>query len=121
MAVRPLDLAAEEILPRINGFFVTCASNYRIVESDLADYVPAMSRYSLKPPLDDLESRVAHRKHELITEIVEHKKNSSRSGAAGAIHRINHHLAELSDILKAGGWTKLDADARSRLGEWVTR
>jgi hypothetical protein len=75
----------------------------------------------MKRQPDDLEMRVANRKHQLITEILEHKKNSSRSGATAAIHRINHHLSELSDILKAHEWSKLTADTRSRLTEWIAR
>jgi len=69
----------------------------------------------------DLETRVANRKHELITEIIEHKKNSSRSGAAEAIDKIKHHLSELSQILKADDWPNLSAGTRLRLAEWITR
>jgi hypothetical protein len=68
---------------------------------------------------DDLEIRVANRKRELITEIIEHKKNSSRSGAAQAIARIQHHLLELSHILKADNG--LGAGTRLRLDEWIAR
>lgn len=70
---------------------------------------------------DDLETRVANRKRELITEIIEHKKNSSRSGAADAIGRIKDHLLELSQILPADGRTALSDHARRRLTEWMTR
>jgi len=70
---------------------------------------------------DDLETQVASRKRQLITEIIEHKKNSSRYGAAEAIDKINHHLSELSQILKAATWTDLSAGARLRLAEWVAR
>ena len=70
---------------------------------------------------DDLEMRVANRKLELITEIIEHKKNSSRYGAAEAIDKIKHHLSELSQILKAHEWPKLSAEARLRLVDWVAR
>jgi hypothetical protein len=70
---------------------------------------------------DDLEVRVASRKSELIAEIIEHKKNSLRSGATEAIHRINHQLVELSQILKADEWAKLSADAKLRLAEWIER
>ena len=70
---------------------------------------------------DDLETRVASRKRQLITEIIEHKKNCSRSGAAEAIDRINHHLSELSQILSSGKCTDLGAGARLRLAEWVAR
>jgi prephenate dehydrogenase len=70
---------------------------------------------------DELETRVASRKLELITEIIEHKKNSSRSGAAEAIGKITHHLSELSQILNAGKCTDLSAAARLRLAQWVAR
>ena len=70
---------------------------------------------------DDLETRVASRKRQLITEIIEHKKNCSRSGAAEEIDRINHHLSELSQILSAGPRASLTADARLRLAQWVAR
>lgn len=75
----------------------------------------------MKRHADDLEARVANRKHQLITEIIEHKKNSSRSGAAEAVDKLKHHLSELSQILKADEWTHLGADARLRLAEWVAR
>jgi prephenate dehydrogenase len=70
---------------------------------------------------DDLESRVADRKLELITEIIEHKKNSSRFGAAEAIDKLKHRLSELSHIMKADEWTNLSAGARLRLAEWIAR
>ena len=70
---------------------------------------------------DDLEARVTRRKLQLITEIIEHKKNSSRSGAADAIDRIKHHLSELAQIVKPHEWTDLSADARLRLTEWIAR
>ena len=75
----------------------------------------------MKRQPDNLETRVANRKHQLITEIIEHKKNSSRSGAADDIHRISNHLSELSQIMKAEGWTSLSAGARLRLVDWVAR
>jgi hypothetical protein len=70
---------------------------------------------------DALETRVENRKRELITEIIEYKKNSSRFGAAEAIDKIKYHLSELSQILNAREWTKLSADARLRLAEWVAK
>lgn len=70
---------------------------------------------------DDLETQVASRKRELITEIIEHKKNSLRSGAAEAIGKLTHHLSELSQILKADEYPSLSASARLRLAEWVAR
>jgi hypothetical protein len=61
----------------------------------------------------DLDIRVEHRKRELIAEIIEHKKNSSRAGAAAAIDRAKVRLSELARIVKAG--------ARVELDEWMTR
>jgi hypothetical protein len=72
----------------------------------------------MKRDIDDLEMRVSNRKRELITEIIEHKKNSSRSGAAEAIDKITLHLWELSQILKAG---ELSAGVRLRLVQWMAR
>lgn len=73
----------------------------------------------MKP--DDLETRVATRKRQLITEIVEHKKNSLRFGAAEAIGKLTHHLSELSQILKADECSNLSAGARLRLAQWIAR
>ena len=70
---------------------------------------------------DDLEARVASRKRELITEIIEHKKNSLRSGAGEAIDKIKHQLSELSQILNANEVAHLGAGARLRLAQWVAR
>ncbi|MFN0248677.1 MAG: hypothetical protein ACKV2T_17440 [Kofleriaceae bacterium] len=79
-----------------------------------------------KKPLTptDLESRVESRKRELISEIVEHKKNSSRAGAAEAIDRAKSRLAELAHILKDGvvdGWANVRPSAKLRLDEWIAR
>jgi hypothetical protein len=70
----------------------------------------------------DLETRVQHRKAELIAEIIEHKKNSSRVGAADAIARIKAHLSELAHIVKEGvvdNWANVDPKARTRLDAWL--
>lgn len=75
----------------------------------------------MKRKNDDLEAQVSNRKHQLITEIIEHKKNSSRYGSAEAIDRIKHHLSELTHILKTDKWTDLNAGARLRLAEWVAK
>ena len=74
-----------------------------------------------KPP--DLETRVADRKRELITEIVEHKK-SSHPGAAEAIARLAARLAELAQIMKDGvvdGWANVGEGARRKLDDWIAR
>jgi hypothetical protein len=73
----------------------------------------------MKRQPDDLETRVANRKRELITEIIEHKKNSSRYGAAEAIDKLQHQLLELSQILKADA--DLGTGTRLRLAEWIAR
>ena len=75
----------------------------------------------MKRPTDDLETRIATRRRELITEIVEHKKNSSRYGAAEAIDKIKQHLSELSQIMSASEHSPLSAGARLRLVEWMAR
>ena len=75
----------------------------------------------MKRQHDDLETRVETRKRELITEIIEHKKNSSRYGAAEAIDKNKQHLLELSQILKAGKWSNLAEGTRLRLLEWIAR
>ena len=75
------------------------------------------------PPLD-LETRVENRKRELISEIVEHKKNSSRAGSAEGIARAKARLSELAHIVKEGvvdGWANVGPTARSRLDEWMAR
>ena len=79
-----------------------------------------MSTHSRKSD-DDLETRVASRKLQLVTEIIEHKKNCSRYGAAEAIDKIKDHLSELREILKAREWSQLSAEARLRLADWVAR
>ena len=47
---------------------------------------------------------------ELIAEIVEHKKNCSRAGAAEAVDKLKDRLSELAHIVKAGmvgGWANV--------------
>ena len=75
----------------------------------------------MKRQHDDLELRVESRKRELITEIIEHKTNSSRYGAADAINKIKQHLSELTDIVKAGKWSNLGEGSRLKLIEWMAR
>jgi hypothetical protein len=48
----------------------------------------------------DLETRITNRKQEMIAEIVEHKKNSSRAGAADEVDKIKTRLTELAQIVK---------------------
>jgi hypothetical protein len=79
---------------------------------------------SAKTPPSDLETRVAHRKQQLISEIVEHKINSSRFGAAEAIEKIKGRLSELAHIVKAGGvdgWANVSSSAKLKLDEWIAR
>ena len=80
-----------------------------------------MSNLPMKRQHDTLETRVAERKRELITEIIEHKKNSSRYGAAEAIDKIKLHLSELPQILKTGEYSNLGEGTRLRLLEWIAR
>jgi hypothetical protein len=65
----------------------------------------------------DLETRVTNRKQELIAELIEHKKNSSRIGAAESIDRIKGRLSELANIVKAG----TGPQAKVRLDDWLAR
>jgi hypothetical protein len=72
----------------------------------------------------DLKSRVDDRKRELISEIVEHKKNSSRACAAEAIDRATGRLSELAHIIKedvTDGWANVGPSAQLRLDEWIAR
>ena len=70
---------------------------------------------------DDLQTRVANRKLQLVMEIIEHKKNSCRSGAAEAIDKLTHHLSDLTEIMKSQKSPQLTAQARLRLVDWVAR
>ncbi len=73
-----------------------------------------MSVASSNPSPSDLETRVTYRKQSLISEIVEHKKNSCRAGAAESVDKIKERLAELAHIMKGGG-------ATLRLEEWIAK
>ena len=64
--------------------------------------------------MTDLETRVENRRRDMISEIIEHKKNSSRAGAAEAIERVKARLTELALIVKAGS-------VKLRLDEWMAR
>lgn len=75
-------------------------------------------------PPSDLETRVETRKRELIAEIVENKKNSSRPGAAEAIDRAKARLSELAHIVKEGvvdGWANVGPAAKLKLDNWMAR
>lgn len=79
---------------------------------------------NVTPQASDLETRVTNRKRALISEIIEHKKNSSRAGAAEAIDSIKARLSELANIVKDGlvdGWVNVGPAAKLRLDEWMTR
>jgi hypothetical protein len=72
----------------------------------------------------DLEARVTARKSELIAEIIEHKKNSSRAGSAEVIDMLKARLSELAQIVKEGvvnGWANVGPRARTRLDQWMAR
>jgi hypothetical protein len=71
-----------------------------------------------------LEAQVSARKAELIAQIIEHKKNSSRPGAAEAVDRLKARLSELAHIVKEGvvdGWANVGPKATMRLGEWMAK
>ena len=87
----------------------------------MTDIAPATASRPNEAP--DLETRVANRKRELISEIVELKK-SSRIGAAEAIDRLKARLSELAHIVKEGvvdGWANVGEHARRRLDDWIAR
>ena len=72
----------------------------------------------------DLQRRVATRKQQLISEIIEHKKDSLRIRAAGEIDRIKTRLSDLDHIVKQGvvdGWANLGERAKRRLEDWIAR
>jgi hypothetical protein len=74
--------------------------------------------------LSDLEARVTARKSELIAEIIEHKKNSSRYGAAEAVDTLKARLSELAYIVKEGvadGWANVGPKARIQLDAWMAK
>jgi len=71
-----------------------------------------------------LEAQVSARKAELLAEIDEHKKNSSRVGSAEAIDRLKARLSELAHIVKEGvvdGWANVGPRAKTRLDEWMSK
>ena len=72
----------------------------------------------------DLQTRVASRKQELISEILEHKKNCSRAGAAPAIDRLKARLSELAHIVKEGvvdSRGTMGRSARLKLDAWIAK
>ena len=72
---------------------------------------------------EDLETRVANRKRELITEIIEFKK-SSRVDAAESIERLKSRLSDLAYLMKEGvvdGWANVDERSRVKLDAWIAR
>jgi len=75
-------------------------------------------------PAASLETRVENRKQDLISEIIEHKKNSSRAGAAAAIDTIKARLSDLAYIVKqdlVDGWANVAPSAKLKLDEWIAR
>jgi hypothetical protein len=82
---------------------------------------------SLKPLVPcaspNVEDRVAHRKRELIDELIEHKK-SSRVGASYAIGQLQARLNDLAHIVKhdiLDGWAHISPGAKRRVEEWIAR
>jgi hypothetical protein len=67
--------------------------------------------------VSDLETRVANRKQVLIAEIIEHKTNSCRFGAADAVDKIKARLSELAQIRRSG----VGPNATLQLEEWITK
>lgn len=64
------------------------------------------------------------RKTALIAEIIEHKLNSSRTGATEAIDALKARLSELARIVKEGvgdGWATVGPAARTRLDQWMAK
>lgn len=73
--------------------------------------------------LSDVEARVAHRKRQLIDELIEHKK-SSRVGASYAIGQLKARLSDLAHIVKhdvVDGWTHMSPGAKRKVDEWIAR
>ena len=72
---------------------------------------------------ENLETRVATRKRELITEIIEFKK-SSRLDAAESIERLKARLTDLARLMKEGvvdGWANVGEHSRVKLDAWIAR
>lgn len=69
--------------------------------------------------MTDLERRVKSRKHDLISEVIEHKKNSSRGLATLEIERITAHLTELAAMHV--DWSNVEPGTRVRLDAWLAR
>jgi len=72
----------------------------------------------------NLEARITYRKQLMIAEIVEHKKNCSRVGAAEAVDKLKDRLSELAHLVKAsmvGGWANVGPSATLELEEWIAR
>lgn len=71
---------------------------------------------------ESLESRVTRRKHELISELHEHKRNSSRGAAMGEVERLKLRLSDLEQIVKhrlGAGWANVDASTAVQLDAWI--
>jgi predicted transcriptional regulator len=76
-----------------------------------------------RPSDEDLETRVANRKRELITEIIELKR-SSRLDAAEVIERLKARLSDLAYLVKEGvvdGWANVGERSRVKLDAWIAR
>ncbi|HEY0251379.1 MAG TPA: hypothetical protein VGC41_07610 [Kofleriaceae bacterium] len=65
----------------------------------------------------ELEHRVTARKRELISELVEHKKNSCRHGAGDAINALKNRLDELAILVKDG----INDHTRNQLDAWIMK
>lgn len=99
----------------------------RVVEATTSDQEKFMNRPASVSPSraneEDLETRVANRKRELITEIIELKK-SSRVDAAESIDRLKARLSDLAYLMKEGavdGWANVGEGLRVKLDAWIAR
>jgi hypothetical protein len=83
-----------------------------------------MSVTKSSPAPTDLQMRVENRKRDLISEIVEHKKNSSRANAAEEIDKIKARLSELTHLMKEtvlDGWANVSSSAKVKLDAWIAK
>ena len=67
-----------------------------------------------------LEIRIADRKLDMISEIIELKKGS-RVDAAETIDRLKARLSELGEIVKESGGVGRGVHTRRRLDQWLAR
>ena len=76
--------------------------------------------FAAMPHAHALEIRIADRKRDMISEIIELKKGS-RIDAAETIDRLKARLSELGEIVKKGGGAGSGVHTRRRLDQWLAR